>query len=106
MMERRWGRQEKISPSPVPADTKPEDDAMDRIAPVEAVNDLPGIGTGKEKLGDDDKPRMLDIIASMRTKGNSWEKIARHMDDQNIPTVSGKGKWRGPAIKKFWDANS
>jgi hypothetical protein len=42
----------------------------------------------------------------MRAEGDSWEKIARRMDEQGIPTVSGKGKWRGPAIKKVWDAHS
>lgn len=106
MMGRRWGHQDTMPQSPVPAETEPNVDAMDHITPVEAVNDRPGIGTGKEKLVEDDKPGMLEIIASMRTKGKSWEKIAHHMDEQNIPTVSGKGKWRGPAIKKFWDANS
>jgi hypothetical protein len=28
------------------------------------------------------------------------------MDEQHIPTVSGKGKWRGPAVKKFWDTHT
>ena len=78
----------------------------DRIVPTEAVDDRPDIGTDNQKPSDAGKPGILDIIASMRADGDSWEKIARHMDNQNIPTVSGKGKWRGPAIKKFWDANS
>lgn len=61
---------------------------------------------GKTKLEKADKPLLLDIISTMRGEGKSWEKIARHMDDINIPTVSGKGKWRGVSIKKFWDTYS
>ncbi len=60
----------------------------------------------KTKLSNEDKPRMLNVIASMRKEKKSWDKIADHMGDLNIPTVSGKGKWRGQAIKKFYDANS
>lgn len=51
-------------------------------------------------------PDLIRIISTMRDKGDSWEKIARYFDEQNIPTVSGKGKWRGPAIKKYWMTNA
>ena len=71
--------------------------------------DLPDKQTrisGKKKLEEADKPRLLDIISTMRVEGKSWEKIATHMDEINIPTISGKGKWRGASIKKFWDTYS
>jgi hypothetical protein len=54
----------------------------------------------------EDRPNLIGMISTMRDHGDSWEKIARHFDEHNIPTVSGKGKWRGPAIKKFWTANA
>lgn len=59
-----------------------------------------------QKLSDRDRPKLMQNIASMREAGQSWEKIARQMIEQAVPTVSGKGLWRGPAVKKFWDANA
>lgn len=100
------GQADILSPPSEPADVIPHEDTTDSIAPVNTVKGRPDIDAGNEKPGDVDKSDMLDIIASMRDEGNSWEKIARHMDNQHFPTVSGKGKWRGPAIKKFWDANT
>ena len=52
------------------------------------------------------KADLIGIISTMRDQGESWEKIARYFDEHNIPTVSGKGKWRGPAIKKYWMINA
>lgn len=88
MMKGRLGQTDALTPS------------------SELAEDRQGMAAGNQKPGVDAKSGILDIIASMRGEGKSWEKIARHMDDQGIPTVSGKGKWRGPAIKKFWDANT
>jgi hypothetical protein len=59
-----------------------------------------------EDISAEDQPDLIEIIASMRDEGDSWEKIARYFDEQKIPTLSGKGKWRGPAIKKFWEASA
>ncbi|BBO79226.1 hypothetical protein DSCW_66430 [Desulfosarcina widdelii] len=58
------------------------------------------------KLTDENRPKLMRIIANLRDDGQSWEKIARHMIDKSIPTVSGKGTWRGAAVKKFWDTNA
>lgn len=62
-------------------------------------------GTGKK--GDNSRLADLqEVIADMRASGDSWEKIARHLSEQEIPTVSGKGIWRGPAVKKFWESHT
>lgn len=106
MMKGDQRKAEAPSPAREPADVMPETKTIDSTAPDDMMKDRPGIGAGKEKRGDHNKRDMLDIIGSMRADGNSWEKIARHMDARHIPTVSGKGKWRGPAIKKFWEANA
>lgn len=106
IMGRHVGDQDVMSQRSEPAEPEPDKDAMGSLVPSEVVDDRPGIDTSNEMLSDEDKPKLLDIIAAMRTEGDSWEKIARHMDDQSIPTVTGKGKWRGTAIKKFWDAHT
>jgi glutathione S-transferase len=58
------------------------------------------------KLTDEDRPKLMHIIATLRNDGLSWEKIARHMIEKSVPTVSGKGTWRGSAVKKFWDTHA
>ncbi|MBC2744677.1 MAG: hypothetical protein HGJ93_17015 [Desulfosarcina sp.] len=107
MMKSHLGGEDVLPQRSQPADAQPDGNAIDSIVPAETVDNPTGIGgIGNVKLSDEDKPGLLDIIAAMRTAGNSWEKVARHIDDQNIPTISGKGKWRGPVVKKFWDANT
>lgn len=68
-----------------------------------AMDDKSEQGNGGKEA---ENSELIDIISTMRNQGNSWEKIARHFDEQQIPTVSGKGKWRGPAIKKIWTAQA
>ncbi len=81
----------------------------ERIQSEEKWDAAPGMD-GKSEQGNGEKEaenaELIDIISTMRNQGNSWEKIARHFDEQQIPTVSGKGKWRGPAIKKIWTAHA
>jgi len=67
----------------------------------------PGDNQADKEYSDvEGQPDLIGMIESMRGTGDSWEKIARHFDEQNIATISGKGKWRGPAVKKFWEANT
>jgi len=37
----------------------------------------------------------------MREQGFSYDKIARQLDMDNIPTPSGRGRWRGQAVSKL-----
>lgn len=43
----------------------------------------------------------IDMIRDMRAQGLSYDKIARQLDVDNIPTPSGRGKWRGQAVSKL-----
>jgi len=43
----------------------------------------------------------IDMIRDMRAQGFSYDKIARQLDMDNIPTPSGRGKWRGQAVSKL-----
>lgn len=42
-----------------------------------------------------------EMIRDMRAQGFSYDKIARQLDMDNIPTPSGRGKWRGQAVSKL-----
>ena len=74
--------------------------------PSEMATESSAIDVDDEGAGAESQPDLISIISTMRDQGTSWEKIARYVDEQNIPTVSGKGKWRGPAIKKYWLTNA
>jgi hypothetical protein len=44
---------------------------------------------------------LLSIIREMRDSGNSFDKIAAELEKRELPTVSGRGKWRGQAVSKL-----
>ena len=50
-----------------------------------------------------DQQTLYPIINRMREKGESWERIARHISDKGYPTVSGKGQWRGVMVKNIYE---
>ena len=82
---------------------EPQTPATDDSTPTVQSDDWPSSGP---KLADQDRPRLIQLITAMRKNGQSWEKIARQMIEKSVPTVSGKGSWRGTAVKKFWDTNA
>ncbi len=43
---------------------------------------------------------VLNIILSMREEGATYGKIADHLEDENIPTFSRKGKWHAQTIHR------
>ncbi|MDL2275173.1 hypothetical protein LJC22_03485 [Desulfosarcina sp. OttesenSCG-928-G10] len=74
-------------------DVSMEDEEMD----IEDMNE----GPSEEEESSDS---IVDMISNMRAAGDSWKKIADHFNAQQIPTLSGRGKWAGPSIKKLWEA--
>lgn len=48
------------------------------------------------------RENLLKIIKSMRESGESFDKIARHLEAQNIPTLSGRGHWRGASVSRIF----
>lgn len=105
MLERRWGYADVLSDGTQAVDEQTDPDMADESVASEAVAESKTIDSDSDEEDEQAATGLLDIIEAMRTEGSSWEKIARHFDDRNIPTMSGKGKWRGPAVKKFWDAS-
>ena len=49
---------------------------------------------------------LLATITEMRNNGVSFEKIATELEKREIPTLSGRGKWRGPAVSKLLKASA
>lgn len=102
-MLNRQGNIDVPSPSSVEAS-----ETGDSVSPVDASLPAPAQSwdTSGGKLADEDRSRLQAAIASMRHAGHSWEKVARQLIEQGVPTVTGKGIWRGPAVKKIWDADT
>ena len=89
------------SQGPQPSNLSSADEGSSPPPPVDDDWRFSGL-----KLAEQDRPRLIQLIAALREERQSWEKIARHMIEKGVPTVSGKGTWRGTAVKKFWDANA
>ena len=53
------------------------------------------------KTTDFDRETLLANMSDLRKEGMSFEKIAQHLESRGVPTLSGKGTWRGPAISKL-----
>ncbi len=57
-----------------------------------------------------DRDKVMKIIQELRDRNISYEKIALHLENEGIPTFSGKGQWRGQTIhrlhQRFQTANS
>ena len=44
---------------------------------------------------------VIETIQALREQGLSYDKIAAKLEDDHIPTPSGRGKWRGQAVSKL-----
>ncbi len=64
----------------------------------------PAVGGETEAAvaGRADRDKILKIIHGLREKGQTYEHIARHLETQKIPTLSGRGKWRGQTIYRLY----
>jgi GrpB-like predicted nucleotidyltransferase (UPF0157 family) len=57
--------------------------------PVNAIN--PGL----------DRQDIIDMIGAMRKEQLSYEKIARTLAEQGVPTFSGKGAWHSQTVSRL-----
>ncbi len=47
------------------------------------------------------KDEILSIIRTMRDQGSTFAAIAEYLDQRNIPTFSGRGKWHAQTIHRL-----
>lgn len=55
------------------------------------------------RLTELDRHTLFAVINQMRSEGNNWESIARHIAGKGYPTLSGKGVWRGGMVKSLYE---
>ena len=71
-----------------------QNEAAEPATPVLIPEDMDEVPASNEVTA-------VDMIRDMRAQGLSYDKIARQLDMDNIPTPSGRGKWRGQAVSKL-----
>jgi hypothetical protein len=60
------------------------------------------IGTAKPvRSSAADRENVLNTIYAMRDSGDTYTQIASHLESENIPTFSGKGKWHAQTIHRI-----
>jgi hypothetical protein len=80
-----------------------EDREEDRAgSESESEPDSPAIHAEQTvKTTDFDRKNLPNYILELRKDGMSFEKIAQYLESNGVPTLSGRGTWRGPAISKL-----
>jgi len=48
-----------------------------------------------------DHEQLLEQILGLREKGVSYDKIAQQLEAEGVPTISGKGQWRGQTVSRL-----
>ena len=82
-------------PSLVPEDAEMQADDQG----VDTEEEKPAAEAGQQtSIGRDE---LVPMIQALREQGFSYEKIARHFEENQVPTISGRGKWRGQAVSKL-----
>jgi hypothetical protein len=44
------------------------------------------------------RKEVINLIMALRKEGNSFKQVAVCLEEQNIPTFSGKGRWHAPTV--------
>jgi Recombinase len=47
-----------------------------------------------------EREAVIDLIIGLRQDGMTYKEIAQHLEDENIPTFSGKGAWHAQTVHK------
>lgn len=66
--------------------------------PAEEASIAPSEMESKDALSRDE---LVEMLKGLRREGLSYEKIAKHLQSNAVPTISGRGIWRGQAVSKL-----
>lgn len=93
--ERQPGRDSRIFTESVKPVRASQPMTSDTSGPEETDREADAIKSGM------DRKSILDMIGAMRKEQVSYEKIARTLEAQGIPTFSGKGAWHSQTVSKL-----
>lgn len=89
-----------------PATAAEKTDTRDNKASAgsDDIEEAPKAGASKSgRLTAQQRQTIFEVTRTMRESGESWENIARHIGGKGLPTVSGKGTWRGVMVKTLYE---
>ena len=49
---------------------------------------------------------LVTEIATLKTQGWSWQRIAQELNARSTPTVSGTGQWHGSSVKRYVESHA
>ena len=55
-----------------------------------------------ESSGEMTREKIVQIIHEMYDAGSTYNEIAQYLENKNIPTLSGRGKWHAQTIHRFY----
>jgi hypothetical protein len=50
------------------------------------------------------RQKIIRMIRNMRDNGSTYSQIARHLEEKNVATFSGKGKWHPQTVQKIYQS--
>ncbi len=62
---------------------------------------IPSVELTEKKPTEYSREKINKLISDMRSDGSSYEKIALHLEELGVPTLSGRGKWRGQTVYRL-----
>ena len=54
----------------------------------------------------DPRETAAQVILARRSQGQGFEQIAQHLNDMNVPTISGRGSWRAQTVSRLFNTLS
>ncbi len=81
---------------PFPAEELPEEKPAEELPAEKLAEKLP-----EDKPVEYNREKINKLISDMRRDGLSYEKIALNLEESGVPTLSGRGKWRGQTVYRL-----
>ncbi len=90
---------------PFPAEELPEEKPAEELPAEKLAEALPAEKPAEvlpaEKPVEYNREKINKLISDMRRDGLSYEKIALNLEESGVPTLSGRGKWRGQTVYRL-----
>jgi len=75
--------------------------SIDNISSTVSKNDTSQENEIIEKPSDVDREKVLTVIHEMRENGDTYGQIAQNLEDQKLPTFSGRGEWHAQTVHRI-----
>jgi hypothetical protein len=80
--------------------------SIDNISSIASVNNASEKNEIIEKPSGVDREKVLAIIHEMRETSKTYGQIAQELEDQKLPTFSGRGEWHAQTVHRICKENS